>query len=386
MAVHQAIDEQEALRFRAEFPIFEQTVYLNSCSLGPLSNRARTALQQYAADWSEFGAPAWWQAWIPKLDAAKERFARLIGAQPHEVTISHSISSALSSVASTIDYADRPVVVAADIDFPTIPYQWLSKAPRGVDVRYAQSDGPQVPVSSYESVIRPDVALVATSHVFYATGAIQPVREIAELAHASGARIVVDGYHAVGAIPVDVKALDVDFYVGGVLKWLMGGPGLTFIYVREELIEQVRPTISGWFASAEQFAFNPLDLSFPPTADRLQLGTPAVGAAYSGVAGMDMVLEAEPERIWSRLQELTGLVLERAHASGYRVNSPLDPKQRGGVVMLAVREPEKTVLALAERGFTVDHRPGYVRVSPHFFNTRDDVERFMDALDDIQGN
>ena len=380
-----AITEDEAAQYRAEFPIFEHTTYLNSCSLGPPSRRALIALERYAADWSQYGAPAWWVKWMPQLDAAKQRFARLIGAEDREVTISHSISSALSSVASTFDYRRRSTVVCADLDFPTVPYQWLAKAREGVQVRFVRSpDRIRAPIEAYAQVIDDSVALVATTHVFYASGYVQPIRELAELAHGRGARIVVDGYHSVGVLPVNVKALDVDFYLGGTLKWLLGGPGLTFIYVRPELIAELEPTISGWFSSADQFAFDSLHLDWPDTANRLELGTPAVSTAYAGVAGMDMILEADPGRIYPRLQLLTDRIVRRAQSAGYTVVSPEDARERGGIVMLQVSRPQETVADLAARGFTVDYRPGLVRVSPHFYNTVDDVDRFMDALAEIQ--
>lgn len=380
-----AIGEEEATRYRAEFPIFEHTTYLNSCSLGPPSRRVLGALGEYQSDWSQYGAPAWWKVWMPKLEAAKERFARLIGAGTHEVTISHSISSALSSVASTFDYRARSIAVCADLDFPTIPYQWLAKARLGVTVRYARSqDRIRVPFEAYEAVVDEDVALIATSHDFFTTGYSQPIRRLADLAHSKGAKIAVDGYHAVGVHPVDVKALDVDFYIGGTLKWLLGGPGLTFIYAREDLLPQLEPTITGWFASANQFAFDSLHLDWPDTADRLELGTPSVATAYAGVAGMDMVLEADPQRIYPRLQLLTDCIVQRARDAGYGINSPENRDERGGIVMLRVAQPQETVNELAERGFTVDYRPGLVRVSPHFYNTMEDIDRFMDALDEVQ--
>jgi selenocysteine lyase/cysteine desulfurase len=272
-------------------------------------------------------------------------------------------------------------VVCADLDFPTIPYQWLARAREGVRVRYARSpDRVRVPLEAYEAVVDREVALLATSHVFYTSGYIQPIRQLADLAHAYGSRIVVDGYHSVGVLPVDVKALDVDFYLGGTLKWLLGGPGLTFIYVREDLIPELQPTITGWFSSADQFAFDSLHLAWPETTDRLELGTPSVPTAYAGVAGMDMVVEADPRRIYARLQMLTDRLVRRAQADGYEVVSPMSAQERGGIVMLRVPRPQETVAELATRGFTVDHRPGLVRVSPHFYNTVEDVDRFMDAI------
>jgi kynureninase len=381
-----SISEEEARQYRSEFSVFDHTTYLNSCSLGPLSGRALAGLQEYAQDWARFGAPAWWHAWMPKLDEAKARFARLIGAEPHEVTISHSISSALATVASCFSYDERPQVVCAEPDFPTIAYQWLTRERFGVQVQFARSpDRITVPLSSYDEVVSAKTQLVATSHIFYATSAVQPIRQIADLAHERGATVVVDGYHSVGVVPVDVKALDVDIYVGGVLKWLMGGPGLTFIYVRDGLIDELRPTATGWFAAADQFGFDTQHFQPAPTADRFEMGTPAVSTAYAGVNSMGMVLEAGPERIYERLRLLTDRVVAHAQRSGYGVMSPLDAHQRGGVVMLQLDSPNETVQELQNRGFTVDYRPGLLRVSPHFFNTLDDVDRLMSQIDDIQG-
>ncbi len=379
--VAHSISEEEAARYRAEFPIFDHTTYLNSCSLGPLSRRSSEALHEYASAWSDFGAPAWWARWMPKIDEAKERFARLIGAGVHEVTIAHSISSALSSVASAFEYSTRRRVVCADLDFPTIPYQWMAKEREGVEVAFARSgDGIRVPLAAYKQLVDRNTSLVATSHVFYTTGAIQPIRAIADLTHSHGARLIVDGYHSVGVFPVNVKALDVDVFVGGVLKWLLGGPGLTFIYVREGLLEELQPAVTGWFAADDQFAFDASHLVRARDADRFQLGTPAMPTVYTGITGMDMILEVDPERIGERLRLLTTRIIDSAERDGFTVLSPDDPMERGGIVMLESANPRQMVKALAARHFTVDYRPGRVRISPHFYNTTDDVDGLMETL------
>ena len=380
-----SISDEQAVAYRAQFPIFDHTIYLNSCSLGPLSRDALDALAAYQEAWSRFGAPAWWKHWLNKIEEAREGFARLVHAEPDEVTVSHSVSSALASVASTFDYGERDEVVCSDLEFPTIPYQWLAKQRQGVNVRFARSDDKiRIPLEKYDQLIGRRTAVVATSHTFYSTGYIQPIRSLADLAHERGAAIVVDGYHAVGVHPVDVKALDVDVYIGGTLKWLLGGPGLTFIYVRGDLLSTMNPSITGWFSSRNQFAFDNQRLEWPESANRLELGTPAVATAYSGVAGMNIIASARIERIYARIQHLTDRVVRQAQRTGYRVASPEDPEDRGGIVMLEVQRPEETVQALAERNITVDYRPGLVRVAPHFFNTDEDVDRLMDELRDVQ--
>lgn len=375
------IDETEAFAYRGRFPIFQSKNYLNSCSLGPLSRDSRAALLQYADDWTEFGAPAWWLRWIPKIERVRSLFARAIGADDPNVTIHHSASSALSSIASSLDYSRRTRVVVSEIDFPTISYQWLVK--RGVEVVFARShDSITVPLEEYERLVDERTAAVATSHIFYATGAVQDARAISEIAHRNGALCIVDGYHSVGVMPVDVKALGVDFYVGGMLKWVCGGPGLTFIYAAPAVLKRL-PSVTGWFAARDQFAFETLRFDPAESADRFQLGTPAVGTVYTGVPALELVLEVDPRRIHQRLRMLTDLIVERADGLGLEIASPRDSAHRGGVVMLRLIDPPAAVRALDQKGIVVDARPGKLRVSPHYFNTRDDVEAAMSALGEL---
>jgi len=372
------IDEAEAHSYRSQFPIFDHKIYLNSCSLGPLCRSSRRALEEYANDWEEWGAPAWWERWIPKIDAIKELFARTVETSGDSVTIHHSMSSALTTVASAFDYSRRNRVVVSELDFPTIAYQWLAKP--GVEVVFARSyDGVTVPLEEYERLVDERTALVAASHAFYATGAIQDIHSIASLAHAKGASIVVDGYHALGVFPVNAAELGVDFYLGGTLKWLCGGPGLTFIYASPARVDLFGSAV-GWFSAKDQFAFDTLRYVPASTADRFQLGTPSVATVYSGIPGVSMILEVDPERIQDRVQHLTRRVIEVAHSARIDVASPLDDKLRGGVVMLRVNDPPAVVEALGAQQIIVDQRPGKVRISPHFYNTEADIETAMAAL------
>jgi selenocysteine lyase/cysteine desulfurase len=372
------IDETEALSYRVQFPIFDNKIYLNSCSLGPLSRLSRQGLEEYANDWEQWGAPAWWERWMPKIEAIKELFARTVNAPTDSVTIHHSMSSALTSVGSAFDYSRRSKVVIAELDFPTIAYQWLAKP--GIEVVFARSyDGITVPLEEYERLVDEHTALIATSHVFYATGAVQDVRSLASLAHSKGASIVVDGYHSLGVMPVDAGGLGVDFYLGGTLKWLCGGPGLTFIHVSSAAMER-QPSAVGWFSAREQFAFDTLRYQPSESADRFQLGTPSVATVYSGIPGVSMILEAGPERIYARLQSLTRRIIQLADAAGIEVASPRVDDERGGVVMLPVADPVLAVEALAAERIIVDQRPGKVRISPHFYNTEADIDAAMVVL------
>lgn len=272
-------------------------------------------------------------------------------------------------------------MVVAEIDFPTIAYQWLVRP--DIEVVFARSqDGVTVPLEEYERLIDVRTAAVATSHVFYATGAIQDVGAIADIAHRRGAFAIVDGFHAVGVMPVDVEALGVDFYLGGTLKWLCGGPGLTFIYAAPHN-NALRPRVTGWFASNEQFAFDTVNFEPAEGASRFQLGTPAVPTVYSAIPAMSQILEIGPSNIYERIQRLTRRVIEQALANGFRVVTPHDDAQRAGIVMLRHTDPAQLVDLLNQRSIVIDSRPGKVRISPHYFNTENDIDLAMEALTSV---
>lgn len=365
---------------RVEFPTLARKTYLNTCSLGALSRGSREAVTRFLDLWEEMGASAWYSLWLGEAQALREKVARLIGARPDEIALLPNVSSALAVLAST----DRPGgnVVCARMDFPTIPYQWRVKP--GVGVRLAEPvDGIRTPVSAFEPLVDEETKWLATSHVSYTSGYLQDARALADLAHGRGARLLLDAYQATGQVPTDVKALDADAYVTGGLKWLMGGPGIAFLYVRKELHEALAPTTTGWFAHAQQFAFD--TASFRPHADarRFEMGTPAVAAVYAASAALDLVLKLGPEAIRRRETDLVTDLHERLQDAGYALATPTDPRERAGIVMVRVRDPPSAVRALAARGIIVDHRPGLVRVSPYFYNTLAENAAFVDALREV---
>ncbi len=379
-----AADALDLERYRALFPILEQKVYLNNCSLGAMPVRAGDALAEYARLWGERGGPAW-STWLEFLRELRALYARFIGAYPHEIAISPCISTALTSVASLFDYRERNEVVIADLDFPTVGHQWLAKRRQGVEVVWARSrDGVGVPLEAYEAAITPRTALVVTSHVYFTSGYIQDVAALARLAHAQGASLCLDAYQSVGSMPVDAHALGVDFLVAGTLKWLLGGPGIAFLYVREDLIRELEPTVTGWFATRNPFAFTVDRLEYAADATRFEFGTPPVPAAYACRPGMEIVAEVGVQRVEGRIRHLTRRLLQGARGRGYAVNSPEEDARRGGMVTIRARDPEDTVRRLVAQGCIVDHRPGLVRASPHFYNTAEEIDRFLDALDAVQ--
>ncbi len=379
-----AIEHPELVAYRSEFPILQRKTYLNSCSLGALSNRSMQGLAQFIEMWNEWGAHAWYEIWMGEIAKARQKFAATIGAQPQEVAIAPSVSAALSSIATALDYSKRNNVVMADMDFPTLAYQWLVKERLGVEGRFVESpDRIYTPPELFESKVDSKTALVATSRVFFTSGYIQDVRAVADIAHKHGAYILIDDYQGTGQIPIDVVKLDIDFVVTGTLKWLMGGPGLALVYIREELIPHLQPTIAGWFGHREQFRFKTREFEFRDDAARIEMGTPAVAAIYAANGGLDIVREISVERICERTRFLTNDLIARAREHGWTVRAPQEPERRSSIVMLAFDHPEELVEALVGRGIITDSRPGLLRISPYFYNTLEENAIVIDAIAEI---
>ncbi len=367
--------------YRAEFPVFRHCIYLNSCSLGALSTRSRARVNECLDLWESRGASAWYDVWWAALAELRLRYARLLGAPEGSIALHPSVSSALSAIAESIDYRRRPKVVVTSLDFPTLAYQWLSKAAEGVEVVVVESaDGIGVPVEALARAVDDRTAIVATSHVFFATGAIQDIRAVADLAHRRGALLLVDGYQAAGQIPVDVLALDVDFYCGGGLKWLLGGSGVAFLYAREALLSTLVPRAAGWFAHREQFRFDPGRLELHDDARRLEVGTPALLPVYAQLGGLDVVEEIGPAEIRRRSMVLAEDLIDQARAAGLHPRVAADAGRRSAIVTLPSADPAGDVRRLADARIVADARPGHVRLSPYFYNNVDDHRAAIECL------
>ncbi len=370
-----------AARLRDEFPVFRHARYLNSCSLGALSRRSRERINEYLDLWEQRGASAWYDVWWAALAELRERYGRGIGASGCDVALAPNISAVLAAVAESLDYRRRPKVVVTSLDFPTVAYQWLAKRSEGIEVVVVESpDGIEVPLERLEHAVDQRTVLVATSHVFFASGAVQDVQAIADIAHRRGALCLVDGYQAAGQIPVDVHALDADFYCAGGLKWLLGGSGIAFGYVRPELQLALAPRVTGWFAHSDQFRFDPHALEFHPDARRFEAGTPAMSAVYAQLGGLDVldrVGVAESRAITLGLVEH---LVDAARAAGLAPRVAPEPARRSGIVMLPSDDPAGDVCRLMAAGIVTDARPGHVRVSPYFYNERDDIQALVELL------
>jgi kynureninase len=371
----------EVARWRLEFPISDTLIYLNNCSLTPLPKRGAAALQEYARTWTELGGRAWYQHWVGLLDDLRADFARVLGAHTDEVALEPAVSAALVTIASSFDYGKRTKVVVGDLDFPTDGHTWLALEKAGVEVEFVHSpDGVTLPLELYERAVDDRTALVCTGHVLYTSGYIQDVKALAEICHRKGAALVVDAYQSIGAIPFDVHASNVDFLVGGTLKWLMGGPGMAFLYARRDRIAAAKPTALGWWAMRDPFAFDVQHLDLSPTARRFEYGTPAVAAAYTARAGIGLLEEIGIAAVRERHLTLSQRLVDGAQIQGWRLGCVREAERRTPIVTLRHPQPAHVVDALRAKGCIADYRPGLVRLSPHHFNTEDEIDATLELL------
>ena len=368
-------------KYRGEFPIFRDSVYLNTCSLGALGERSRRKVAEFLDIWQRRGAAAWYDVWWEALTDLRARYGRIVNARADDIALAPSISVALSAVAESIDYSRRPKVVITSLDFPTVAYQWLAKAKQGVELVVVESpDKISVPVEAIARAADDRTALVVTSHVYFTTGAIQDIKRVAEVAHARGALCLIDAYQSVGQVPVDVQEAGVDALVAGGLKWLLGGPGIVFLYVRDTVACRMEPKISGWFGQREQFAFDPRALTLHEGARRFELGTPSLAAVYAQLGGLEYIEEIGVPAIREVTAALTEDLIASLVGAGFKPKVAADPRQRSAIVMIPMPDPAASVRHLAAGGIIADTRPGHVRFSPFFYNVQDDHVRATERL------
>ena len=363
---------------RGEFPILENTTYLNSCSLGALSRRSEAYLQEFLERWHTMGASAWYEHWLGRIDLLRGKVARFLGAETRELALMPSTSAALSVIGESVDYSQRNRIVCTELDFPTLAYQWMVK-PEVEVVVLESPDGIRVDLEQYESAVDEHTAFVATSHVFFTTGFAQDLAGIAEIAHGAGAHCLIDGYQGAGQVDLDLSATGVDFYTAGPLKWLCGGAGLAYLYVRGDLINELEPRITSWFAARDQFRFDVREFELHDDARRFEMGTPALPTVHTALGGQEVVDEVGMGEIAARNRALIDHLVGRCREAGFSLRLP-EPDARTAIVMVAHPDPPAAVAHLGDNGIIVDHRPGHVRVSPHFYNTTEELDRFVEVL------
>jgi selenocysteine lyase/cysteine desulfurase len=367
-------------RVRHRFAIFERLVYINSCSQGALSDSVRKAYQAYLEDWDEKGAP--WEYWMERTEAARVAFARLVGADADEVAVTTSLSAGVSALASGLRYAGkRSKIVLTDYEFPTVGQIWHAQASRGARVVHvpAAPDG-TVPIEHFERVIDDETLIVSITHVSYRSGSLLDAERITRLAHERGALVLLDAYQSVGSLPVDARALDVDFLAAGVLKYLLGSAGLGFLYCRRELVERFWPTATGWFADEDVFAMDHRDYSPSRTATRFQSGTPPIPPIYAGIAGIELMEEIGVADTREHVNALNSRLLDGLDELRARVVTPRRPKRRGALICVASLDAPALVAALRRDGIVTSERDGNLRISAHAYNSVEDVDAVLGSL------
>jgi kynureninase len=369
-------------KWRSEFPILSQTVYMISNSLGAMPRRTADYLAEYAATWAERGVRAWEERWWEMPAEVGNRIAPIIGAPAGAVSMHENVTTAhmvaLSSVRAS---TTRRRIVCTAMDFPSMLYLYRAQQANGFELRMVPAeDDLSVRADRVVEAIDEATAVVAISHVLFRTSFIMDVAPIVRRAHEVGAAVILDTYQSAGIIPVDVAALGVEFAVGGCLKWLCGGPGNAFLYTRPDLLRTAAPSFTGWLSHARPFDF---DLEFSPAASRpdamrMMNGTPAIPAYYAALAGLDVINAVGVARIRSRSRELSARLLARVDEHGFTSAASRNPDRLAGTVAVNVPDALAVARTLKARDFVVDYRPPVgVRISPHFYNTADEVDRIV---------
>jgi kynureninase len=366
----------DLLSFRERFPILAETNYLISHSLGPMPSEAKVRLEEYADTWATRGIRAWGEGWWETSITIGDRIARLIGAPPGSVAMHQNVTVATGIVLSCFPFTgERRRIVYADGEFPSVRY--VVQGHRGAEVEVVADQ------DALLEAIDERTQLVLLSHVLFKTGRIQELEPVVARAHEVGAVVLLDAYQSVGSVPLDVGATGVDFATGGSVKWLCGGPGAGWLYIRPDLAESLEPTFVGWQAHAEPFAFEP-ELRYAGGAWRFLTGTPNVPALYAASAGYDIVHEVGVDRIRTRSLELTERLIGLVDEAGLELMSPREPEVRGGTVVVSVPNPREVYAEMERRAILADVRPDVgIRLGPHFFTTDEEIDEAVAAITEI---
>lgn len=370
---------------RRQFALLERMTYLNSGAYCALADRVRDAVHSYLDDRLLLGAN--WDVWVTKNEAVRQRLAKVLRAAPDEIAVTASASAGINALASALDFSQRRnKIVVSDYEFPTSAQIWHAQEPRGARVVHVPVDGSgYIPLEHFDRLIDEETALVAVTHVCFRNGAMLDIPGIVRLAHARGAKVILDCYQSVGAVTVDVKALDVDFAVGGMLKYLLGTAGIGFLYVREELVPTLLPTHSGWFAQTDIAAMDISGNRPSPSARRFEAGTPAVINCYAAEAGLDIILEVGTDAIEARVRQLTRRCLDRLQEIGWPSVTPDQEQRHGPMIAVPSSDSARLFDALLARRIMTSYRGRNLRATFHFYNDERDVDTFIEALIEQRG-
>jgi selenocysteine lyase/cysteine desulfurase len=373
--------EKVGAAIRDEFPILAHTTYLNSCSQGALSHRVRAAYEEYLDGWDQRGAE--WEHWVERAEAARAAFARLVKAEPGELAVTTSVSQGINGIVSAlpIGRSERKKIVISEHEFPTVGQIAHAQELRGAEVVHVrpQPDG-SIPPERFAEVIDERTALVCCTTISYRTGHRHNVAEIARIAHDAGAFCLADSYQAIGAIDFDARALGVDFVTGGTVKYLLASAGLGFLYVRRELLGELIPIQTGWFADEDIFQMDISDYSPAADARRFDAGTPPVPNIYGGLAGISIIEDAGTGAIEEHVAGLSARLIDGLDELGATIATPRDPARRGPLVCVRSTDVNALVATLEAKSIICSERDSNLRIALHLYNVDEDVDRLLEAL------
>jgi len=380
----------DLLKWRAEFPILEKTVYLISHSLGAMPRATYQRLHEYADVWATRGVRAWAEGWWDMPVAIGNEIARIIGADPNTVVMHQNVSICQSLILSALlplpANSKRNKIVFEELNFPSVMYVYEAHArAHGLRVdRVPSDDGITMPLERMLAAIDDQTLLVPISHVLFKSAFLQDAKAITDRAHEVGAIVVLDTYQSAGTVPFSVKDMNVDFATGGSVKWLCGGPGAGYLYVRPDLVDQFKPKTTGWMAHEHPFAFE-TDMQYAPNVTRFLHGSPAIPALYAAESGYKIINDIGVAAIREKSIRQTQRIIDLAEDAGFRVTSPRDAAQRGGTITVWDDNAAAVTKELVRREFIVDYRPGAgVRISPHFYTTDEELELVIAEMKKIR--
>ena len=376
--------EPDFKALRREFPLLRHMTYLNSCSYCALANDVKAAFDNYLQDRLQVGAN--WDVWVMKNEAVRTLMAQLLHATPDEIAVTASASAGLNALATALQFSgERNKVVISDFEFPTNAQIWHGQEPRGARVVHVKRDADgYIPPEAFAKHIDEQTKLVAITHVCFRNGARLQIPDIVRLARAKGALVLLDCYQSVGTVDIDVKALDVDFAVGGMLKYLLGTAGIGFLYARDSLVRSLHPTHTGWFAQENIFAMDITANRPSPTARRFEAGTPPVVSCYASEAGLKIMLDVGMPAIEQRIRTLTRRCMEKLREIGWPSVTPAQDERRGAMICVPSRASGALSQELMRRNIVTSNRDDNLRVCYHFYNNDEDVDVLVAALRELR--
>ncbi|MDE3839106.1 aminotransferase [Bacillus methanolicus] len=368
--------------YRSLFPTLSTHVHLASCSQGALAQPVSKAIEEYHNGLLLSGSN--WDEAIEKVEETRKKFAELIGAETDEIAVLSSVSDAISAIATSLPYQkEKNKIVFTDIDFPTVGHIWLAQEQFKDNITFIRSSNGIIHVEQYEKEVKHDTLLTCIPHVCYYNGYMQNLKVIADIVHKKGSLLFVDAYQSAGQIPINVKEMDIDILAAGTRKYMLGIPGVAFLYIKKELAENLKPRVTGWLGQEKTSEFDIYHPVFAAGARRFETGTPSFISVYAAYEAIKLLLEVGIDNIQSYLKELTRFTLHYGQEKGLHIIGPLSTKCRSSMTSFYVENASKIEGFLREKNIVVSARKDVIRIAPHFYNTKDELEYAIAELSNL---